>query len=169
MFPCEKRDYQGRELGEGQARSTTKDEEFHRLVPGAMSRRFFSKCSSSSFSNPAGERSFQNKTGTPDTLDAPYECRSGSCHGSSSRCSESISALCAGKGYVNRSSSGRRERNGQIDALADSAATVSRSGRSCPLSPGTTMCSPGRAGRTPVISPTVLPLIGSSGTTDSTT
>jgi hypothetical protein len=40
-----KRDYQGRELGEGQSRSATKDEEFHRLVPGAMSRKVFSKCS----------------------------------------------------------------------------------------------------------------------------
>ena len=83
------------------------------------------------------------RTGTPETLDAPNECRSGSCHGSSSRCSESISALCAGKGDVNRSRSGNRERTGQIDALADFVATVSRNGRSCPLPPVTIMFSPG--------------------------
>src|SRR5208337_2107750 len=91
IFPCGKREYRGRELREGQSRSATKDEEFHRHVPGAMSRKVFSKCSS--FSNPAGERSLQSRTGTPETPDAPNECRSGSCHGSSSRCSESISAL----------------------------------------------------------------------------
>src|SRR5271157_2701024 len=108
IFPCGKRDYRGRELREGQSRSATKDEEFHRHVPGAMSRKVFSKCSSSSFSNPAGERSSRVGQARRKTLDAPNECRSGSCHGSSSRCSESISALCAGKGDVNRSSSGGR-------------------------------------------------------------